>query len=463
MTPKKILAAWLGAVVAVSAWSAESAPVVAAGTAKIDITPDLPIRLSGYQSRQTEAAAATTRLFARALAIGADNQKPAVLITIELIGVGEETTAAVAAALRASHGIERERVAICATHIHTGPALADVLPFMFSRDLPAEEAARISNYTVGLRNKLIQVAKAALANRQASRLAWGEGKADFAAQRRVIVDGKWKTFGVVPGGPADHALPVLRVANDRGEVRAVFVSYACHCTTLEGKDNYVHADWAGDAAARLEQAHPGAIALVALGCGADANPNPRGAPAVSAHGENVAAEVERLLSGQLRALGGVTEARRRPVELELDHEVTREELQARAARKQNITVAYAATKFLDEVNAGRPLPKAVPYSVQTWMFGSELAMVFLAGEVVSEYSLRLRSDLDASRLWVNAYSNSVPSYIASKRMFSEGGYEVDGSMDYYGWPTRLAIGTEDKIIGMVRELVPAGFVKPIHP
>jgi hypothetical protein len=42
-------------------------------------------------------------------------------------------------------------------------------------------------------------------------------------------------------------------------------------------------------------------------------------------------------------------------------------------------------------------------------------------------------------------------------MFAEGGYEVDGSMDYYGWPTRLALGTEDRVIGTVRELVPAGF------
>ena len=436
-----------------------SPPPVMVGVAKIDITPELPIRLSGYGARQTEADKAETRLFARALAIGSDEQKPAVLITVELIGVGEETTEAVVAALR-DRNVARERLAICAIHTHTGPALADVLPFMFSRDLPADEAGRIERYTAGLREKLVQVAVNALADRKPARLAWSQGSTDFAAQRRVIVDGKWKTFGVTPEGPVDHALPVLRVTDERGEVRAVFVSYACHCTTLSGPDNYVHHEWAGDAAQRIETAHNGAVALVALGCGADANPNPRGVPAVAAHGEKVFREVERLLGGTMRPLGPVTAANYRRIDLELDRTVPREELQERAAMKGKVTSSYAAKKFLEQLDAGKSLPKAVPYPVRTWSFGHDLAMVFLSGEVVSEYSLRLRRELDGARLWVNAYANSVPCYIPSKRMFPEGGYEVDGSMDYYGWPTRLAVGTEDKVIATVHELVPSAFQAP---
>lgn len=441
----------------VSALAADQvAPPVLVGTAKVDITPELPIRLSGYGARAAEASRAETRLFARALALGSDEQKPVVLIALELIGVGELTSEAVATALREKHGIERARVAITAIHTHTGPALADVLPFMFSKDLPADEAGRIERYTAGLRVKLIQLAEAALADRKPARLAWGEGSVDFAAQRRVIADGKWKTFGVTPDGPVDHALPVLRATDERGTLRAVFVNYACHCTTLSGPDNYVHHEWAGDAARRLEAAHAGAVALVALGCGADANPNPRGVPAVAAHGEKVAAEVERLLAGTLRAVGPPTVAKFRRIDLALDRTVSREELQERASRKQ-ATVAYAATKFLQQLDAGKPLPPAVPLPVQTWTFGDALTMVFLGGEVVAEYSLRLKRELDGSRLWVNAYSNSVPSYVASKRMFAEGGYEVDGSMDYYGWPTRLAIDTEDRVIATVHELVSAGF------
>ena len=56
----------------------------------------------------------------------------------------------------------------------------------------------------------------------------------------------------------------------------MLASYACHCTTLADTPNHVCGDWAGYAREYLERDHPGAIALVALGCGADANPQPRG-------------------------------------------------------------------------------------------------------------------------------------------------------------------------------------------
>ncbi|HUR58839.1 MAG TPA: neutral/alkaline non-lysosomal ceramidase N-terminal domain-containing protein [Opitutaceae bacterium] len=435
---------------------AAPAPAVHVGVAKIDITPELPIRLSGYGNRAVEATRGETKLFARALAIGSDAQQPVVLITVELIGIGEPTTEAVAAALREKHGLPRERLAISATHTHTGPALADVIPFMFSKELPSEEQGRIDRYTAGLRGKLIAVASAALADRKPARIAWGQGSAGFAAQRRKIVDGK-VTFGVEPAGPHDHALPVMKITDERGTVRAVFANYACHCTTLAGGDNFVHSEWAGDAALRLEAAHAGAVVLFGIGCGADSNPNPRGVPSVPVHGATVANEIQRVLAGAMRPLGAVTNASFRRITLDLDHAVTREDLQKRLEGNPRVTVSYPATKWLEQLDAGKPLPTTVPYPVQAWSFGSELTMVFLGGEVVSEYSLRLRRELDPARVWVNAYSNHVPCYIPSKRMFPEGGYEVDGAMDYYGWPTRLAIGTEDRIIKTVHELVPAAF------
>lgn len=451
---KTIIVIALALAMALGAVRAAEVPI---GAAKIDITPELPIRLSGYQSRPAEATRIATPLTARALAIGADADQPAVIIAAEIIGIGDAIRAQVVQALAASHRIAPERVAICTTHTHTGPALAGVIPYMFSRDLPPEESERIARYTATLTQKLIEVAQAALKARRPGLLAWGEGSANFAVQRRSIVDGKWKTFGVVPQGPVDHALPVLRASDARGGVRAVLASYACHCTTLEGADNYIHHDWAGDAARRIEAAHPGSVALIAIGCGADANPQPRGAVSVAAHGEKIATEVDRLLASPLRSLGGVTGAKYVRVDLPLDRTVPRAELAERAANKARVQISYAAGQFLRKLDAGEPLPAAVTLPVQAWSFGTDLAMVFLGGEVVSEYSLRLKRELDGARLWVNAYSNDVPSYIPSARMFPEGGYEVDGSMDYYGFPSRLAVGTEDRLIAAVRSLVPAEF------
>jgi len=452
-----LLAALLTLPVA-AASAAPSGPLVPVGVARVDITPEMPIRLTGYQSRATEAPRVGAPLHARALALGGDAEGPVVLITAELIGIGEETARLVAEALERRFGLPRARLALCATHTHNGPALADVLPNMFARDLPPEETARIAAYTSRLRERLVEVAAAALADRRPARLAWAEGRVGFATQRRQVVDGKWKGFGIVPEGPADHALPVLRVSAPDGGIRALFLNYACHCTTLGGGDNFVHSDWAGDAATRLEAAHAGAPALVAIGCGADANPGlPRGLEGVPVHGAAVAAEVARLLPGTWRPLGLVTAAAYRVVPLPLDPLPDRAALEARRAPGSRAPAHYAAGRFLADLASGRPLPDAVPLPVQSWTFGRELAMVFLGGEVVSEYVLRLRRELDGPRLWVNAYANAVPCYVPSRRMYPEGGYEVDGSMDYYGWPTRLQADTEDRLIAAVRGLVPEEF------
>jgi hypothetical protein len=433
---------------------------VAVGGAKVDITPELPIRLAGYQSRLAEATRVEAPLSARALAIGSDADGPVVIVTADVIAVSETMSDAVAAAVRAKHpGLTRERIAVCATHQHTGPAIAGTIPFMFSRDLPAEENARIERYAAKLQEKLIEVALAALADRRPARLAWAQGTAEFAVNRRLLVDGKHTGYKATPGGPVDHALPVLRAVDAQGAVRAVLVNYACHCTTLKGGDNYVHPDWAGEAAKRIEGRHAGVVALVAIGCGADADPQPRGLPAVATNGGAVADEVARVMAGEMRALGRVTHAAFRRIELPLGRVVPRAELVARLTGKAN--VAYAAAQFLRQLDAGKPLPSVVPYPVQAWAFDGDFAMVFLGGEVVAEYALRLKRELGVSRLWVNAYANHVPCYIPSRQVLKEGGYEAEAAMDYYGWPTRLAEDTEDRIVRTVHDLLPATFMKGI--
>ena len=446
----------LSLMLAIALGAAET--TVAVGGAKVDITPELPIRLAGYQSRLAEATRVEAPLSARALAIGSDADGPVVIVTADVIAVSETMSDAVAAAVRAKHpGLTRERIAVCATHQHTGPAIAGTIPFMFSRDLPAEENARIERYAAKLQEKLIEVALAALADRRPARLAWAQGTAEFAVNRRLIVDGKHTGYKATPGGPVDHALPVLRAVDAQGAVRAVLVNYACHCTTLKGGDNYVHPDWAGEAAKRIEGRHAGAVALVAIGCGADADPQPRGLPAVATNGGAVADEVARVMAGEMRALGRVTHAAFRRIELPLGRVVPRAELEARLTGKAN--VAYAAAQFLRQLDAGKPLPSIVPYPVQAWAFDGDFAMVFLGGEVVAEYALRLKRELGVSRLWVNAYANHVPCYIPSRQVLKEGGYEAEAAMDYYGWPTRLAEDTEDRIVRTVHDLLPATFMK----
>jgi hypothetical protein len=272
----------------------------------------------------------------------------------------------------------------------------------------------------------------------------------------VLKDGKWTGFGVNPDGPVDHSLPVLRVTDASGKVRAVVVGYACHCTTLGGNFNEVSGDWAGHACQDIERDLPGATALVVIGCGADANPEPRrGLDDSKAHGAAVAAEVKRVLGAAMTPLPGQVAARFRRIELPFGPIPTREQFVERS--KKPGAEGYFARVMLERLDQGEAIPATLPYPVQSWCFGDDLAMVFLGGEVVVDYAIRLKRECDAERLWVVAYSNDVPCYIASKRVIAEGGYEVDGSMTYYGRPTRLAPEAEDRLVEAVHALLPERF------
>ena len=98
------------------------------------------------------------------------------------------------------------------------------------------------------------------------------------------------------------------------------------------------------------------------------------------------------------------------------------------------------------------LASEYPYTIQVLQFGPDFTLVGLAGEVVTDYVLRLKRELGERGLWVAGYTNEVMAYIPSARMFKEGGYEVVTSMIYYDHPTTWAPELEEKIIGKTREL-----------
>lgn len=427
------------------------------GTARVDITPDHPVRLSGYSARKTESTGTIQRLWAKAVVFGTDAQGPAILMSVETCVLPGHVTEELARRLQIKAGIARERLVLTCTHTHTAPCLSGGLPTMFGEPIPPDHQARIDAYTQRLIEQLEQVAAEALASRKPARLAWGQGKAGFAMNRRLAGPTGAIQLRPNPGGPADHAMPLLRIADESGSLRAVVVNYACHCTTL-GSDVYeVCGDWAGYAQEYVEQEHAGALCMVTIGCGADANPEPRlKLDHARQHGRSIADEVERVLGDPLQPLSGPPACRFEPIPLPLDV-FPRTEWEARV--KRGGAIAYQAKLQLEKLDRGEPLKSELTYPVQTWSFGDDLAMVFLGGEVVVDYALRLKRELAGDRLWVTGYANDVACYIASKRVLAEGGYEALDSMIYYDQPGRLAPQVEDLIVSAVRRLLPASLAR----
>ena len=441
-------------------------PTTTAGLAKIDITPHVPVRMVGYASRGYEGTPDKNKLFARALAIGdSDGELGSLMITVELLGVPRSLRDRVFEGLTDKLGISAEKFAISATHTHGGPSLSNYMQEMhFCKILPPEEKAHIDEYTDELVKRLISVGVQAAEAREPATLRWGEGRAGFAMNRRIVKDGKWAGMRPNPAGSVDHSLPVLTVtsADDDGKVLGVFLSYACHCTSYAPPKKGFHGDWAGAAAMTVESRYPDSVALVAAGCGADANPDPRtadAAPFIVKHGNEIADQVDAVIGdhGRTFQLTAPPECRTQTVQLPLASQPDRKELESWVAGKDKRRAFYGRI-WLDRIDAGKAVPKAFDYLIQTWQFPGEndksLTTAFLPGEVTSGYSLRIKKELNTPERhnWVIGYANESPCYITTKKEILEGGYEVVQSMVSYDKPSPLAPETEDIIVDTVAEL-----------
>ena len=432
------------------------ASLVPAGVAKVDITPEMPVRMYGYAARKTESEGVAGRLKASALALGSDAEPgPAVLLTVDCGAVPDTLRQEVFRRVTSRFPLRPERFVLCNSHNHSGPDLKG-MPAM-----TGTEREHLEQYARFLADRLESVVVEALQTRQPAQLAWTIGSVPFAANRRVLKDGKWTGFGAVLDAPADHSLPLLRVSDAQGKLRAVVFNYACHNTTLRGNFKQIHGDWGGCAQEYIEADHPGAVALVTIGCGADADPYPHGTVELcQRHGRQIADEVKRLLSGPLRPVRFPLLARSATLEIPFAPLPTKEELHALAKR------SYPAQRMLRLIEQGEKPPASRSYCITVWAFDDDLAMIFLSDEVVVDYALRMKRQFDGSRLWITAYAHGVSNYIVSKRLLGEGGYEVNNSLSSlvtFGRPEQLQPAMEDRIVQQVVKLLPTQFLAPRGP
>jgi neutral ceramidase len=417
-----------------------------AGLGRVDITPEGPIWMAGYGNRNKPSAGVDQPLAAKALALRHGDEPPLVLITADIIGFPAELSEEIAARLQHKHGLPRANLLLSASHTHTGPVIGRNLRGMF--DLSGKDAEAVDRYSRLLVARCVEAANEALAKLEPVRVSFGRGKATFAINRRVFRP-TGVAFGANPDGPVDHQVPVLRLDDAAGKVRAIVFGYACHCTTLGGDHYRLGGDWAGYAQEYLERANPGATALFVTGCAGDANPEPRGKLEFARqHGLEIAGAVSRVLTGPRTPVQGRLAAVFERVDLPLATPPTKEEYRKRL-EDNNVFVRRHARRQLDLLERGEQLPSSQPCPVQVWQFGKALTLVALGGEVVVDYGLRLKRELKDANLWVAAYANDVFAYVPSARILLEGGYEADFNLIYYGLPTRFRNDVEEILIKAV--------------
>jgi neutral ceramidase len=328
-----------------------------AGAATIDITPDRSLWMAGFAARTQPSQGIALPLHAKALALACDDRPPAVLVTTDLLGVTARMTDRVVSLVQRRHHLRRADILFNASHTHCGPVVDEQLSVAYG--ITPAQLADIRTYTTGLEDKLAAVIEEALARLAPAHVSYARDEVDFAANRRTAF---------VPLGPVDHTVHVLRVDNPNGGLNAVVFGYACHNTTLPATIVQYHGDYAGVAQATLEQRHPATTAMFVAGCGADANPMPRGTMAlVNAHGTALADSVDRALKSPAAVAASLRTAYG-AVDLPFADEATR----TRWRNQLKIDAIYLerhAAVMKQSIERDGRLPPVQRDPVQVWQFG----------------------------------------------------------------------------------------------
>jgi hypothetical protein len=421
------------------------------GIAACDVTPELPIPLAGYAARKRAADKLDGALRAQALALKNPSGERFVFVALDNCEVSHAFMQPVLQQLADRLQLHRGEVAVVSSHTHSAPVLDDTLPGMTPP--PAGEREAVAKYTRSLRAKLVEVVAAALADCRPATLEQGMGRASFAMNRRVY-QGDKVVFGDNPDGPVDWDVPVLRIKGTNGAVRAVLFGYACHGTSVRSGDDWytVSGEYMAYARQQLEAHQPGATAMFLTGMGADSDPAPRGRLLdAKRHGLELAGAVIGVLDRPMRPVRGPFKLAYDEVDLPLAPPPSRQQLE-QDARSEDVHVKLRAEAYLKLLDAGQPLPESVRLPAAVLRLGDDLTFVLMAGEVVVDYSHRLKRLLAEDHPWPIGYAYEVPCYIPSARLIKEGGYEVESSLIYYGVYGPFRGGIETQLLSRLQAL-----------
>ena len=340
-------------------------------------------------------------------------------MTLDLVGIDRDLSRAVCKLIQEKHKLPREAIVLSVSHTHSGPVVGTNLRSMYFYD--DEQEKLVAEYTEKLPGLILKAVDAAHANLEPVKLSSAVGKATFGVNRRENKEPDVPALrekGELKG-PVNHDVPVIAAHNAKGKLKGIVFGYACHATVMS------YQKWSGDypgfAMIDLEKATRG-VAMFWAGCGADQNPAPRRAVELAKdYGKQLADAVDAVLAKPMTPVAPAFAATYKEIDLPLA-EVPDREAFVQESMSNDKFVAARAKMLLKKINAGEKLPEAYPYPVQAWRLGKGLTLVTLGGEVVVDYSLRLKKELGPD-VWVMGYANDVMAYIPSLRVLKEGGHE----------------------------------------
>lgn len=376
-----------------------------AAAARVDITPPVGTRLAGFASRTGPSTTVRDPLQAAVLLLD-DGATRAAIVTLDLLGVGYDETAAVRGAVTAAADVPARHVLVAASHTHAGP------PFSAGDDYGRVVVAAIA-----------RAARAAASELRPVTLGYDEDAVTFNVNRRLVSPRGVAEMKPNPDGPVDRRVKVLRLDDGRSLAPAAVLMHAtCHPNVFRAENTAISADFPGEARRLVERVYGGTTAVLFLqGPGGDSRPN-----LPSEDGFRSGDEADLRWAGMELGSAAVRACARLAV---------RERV---ASRPSTYAIRVAASSVLLPGKDGA----GVRADLQALRVGEHLFLT-IPGEPFVEYGFNVEKRLQGrAKVFLVGYANGSIGYICTAGAHRHMGYE----------PTNSRLKPEAEVV-LLRELV----------
>ena len=421
--------------------------------AKESITPDWSTLMGGYSARKLRSTGVQDEIYARALMLD-DKRGKVLIISLEIVFVMRDFASKVKKKIEEKYGLKEENILISSVHTHSAPSTYSLARAPYLHPEPPEE-----KFMEFLEEKIMKCVEDCMSAGQEGQMEVGKGETYIGMNRRQKTDHGIE-LAPNPEGPVDRDLFVIAVKDPEGNVKSVLYSCACHPTVLDYDNLDITGDFVSPACREIEKRYPGSTAIFMQGACGDINPATKAGN--TEHRQTYFSDIE--FTGKVLANDVYNVIRCGMEKVDLLIRVSLESimlplgeckvhlLQDRMSKDNAIYEKYKpyVETVLKRMQEGY-FNGGVSFLVGIMELSSKVRMITLEGEVCQGIGTDIKYLYGSGYTIISGYSNGVVSYIPTRNIIKEGGYEDYISYMGYGLPGSFDEGVEETITRNIKE------------
>ncbi len=382
-----------------------------AAVTTVDITPETPKMLLGYNARQSTGI--RDRIHHRVVVMD-DGKTRFVLVSTEICVKSPSEYDHVAALLQQRFGIPPEHFWWTLTHTHSAPEVGvPGLPEVFMGDRYKHEVD--TAYTNFVEQTLLDAVAESIQKLEPATLTVGWGFSQANMNRRAISPEGKASLGMNPDGATDRRIGLIRLDKANGAPIALLTNYAIHGTVFGNDNLLISGDVTGVVSTYVEK-KLGAPVLFINGAAGNL------APLYSVH-RSVYGSKDSELNQFCVSLGDkIVEANAKLPKGIPEVKLYTGALTIETPRRAGMTWPEVLSAYTRTTNNGTHL---VRLPVRFLRINDDIAIWSLPVELFCEISNEIRDRSPFPYTFYYGYTNGWLGYLPTAAEWKHGGYEIE--------------------------------------